>query len=228
VGAYFAYFGVYLKAMPGGSSNWGQLGDYVGGLINPIVGIVTVVLVIRTLRVTRQEAKETRYQLELQTEHLEKQVRHFEQQQILDSIRKKLDGVLVDWKAAMDLSILDLHLVSRESGEPYFADKEFRSTWQLLYDPDLPGLLRGMRKHRLYTSFHANWHQRFEPCLMLLDELDEYCSELDAASGDPKLANFYRRRIQLPLRAFRAVGIAGDDEFKSLNVGIKQRCLSAN
>lgn len=47
--AYFTYFGIYHSAPPGQPENWGQFGDFLGGLLNPVVGTITIVLLVRTL-----------------------------------------------------------------------------------------------------------------------------------------------------------------------------------
>lgn len=42
------------------ASVWGQLGDFVGGLVNPWVGLFTVFLLLSTLRLQQQELSEQR------------------------------------------------------------------------------------------------------------------------------------------------------------------------
>jgi len=49
VAAYVGYFKFYVDAPPGGADSWGQFGDFLGGLLNPVVGTVTIVLLVRTL-----------------------------------------------------------------------------------------------------------------------------------------------------------------------------------
>lgn len=100
--AYTIAFGVVSSLPFGGPGTWGEVGDYVGGLVNPVVGLATVVLVVRTLRVMRMEAADTRWELSKQTGHLEAQVRHFERRETFEEIRKRLDGALSDWNLALE------------------------------------------------------------------------------------------------------------------------------
>lgn len=59
-----SYFDVF-KTLPTGRTQsvtdpaavWGQFGDYVGGLINPVVGVATVLLIIITIILQRTELK---------------------------------------------------------------------------------------------------------------------------------------------------------------------------
>lgn len=43
------------QGVSGDPQHWGQLGDYVGGLVNPVVGLATVILVFLTLLLQRHE-----------------------------------------------------------------------------------------------------------------------------------------------------------------------------
>lgn len=52
LGYFHAFGGHKMSADP---SDWGAFGDYVGGLINPLVGIGTVTLIFLTLMLQRKE-----------------------------------------------------------------------------------------------------------------------------------------------------------------------------
>ena len=45
---------------------WGQFGDFIGGIVNPVVGLVTIVLLILTLHSQRKELQEQREQAAVQ------------------------------------------------------------------------------------------------------------------------------------------------------------------
>lgn len=79
VSAYIAYFGVIKNLPQGGPDSWAGFGDFLGGILNPIVGIVTVVLLVRTLQeqqcaidLQRDELAAQRHELELQREEAKK------------------------------------------------------------------------------------------------------------------------------------------------------------
>lgn len=57
--------------------HWGQTGDFIGGLVNPTVGLGTVVLIFIGLRIQRAELKATTTQLEKANEHAK--IQGFEQ-----------------------------------------------------------------------------------------------------------------------------------------------------
>ena len=52
----FWFHGHKLSNDPG---DWGAFGDYIGGLINPVVGLATVVLVIYSINIQRRELRAT-------------------------------------------------------------------------------------------------------------------------------------------------------------------------
>ena len=55
------------------SAAWGEIGDFLGGTMNPIVAIVTVYLLVRTIELQRQELAETRAEMKEQRKETEKQ-----------------------------------------------------------------------------------------------------------------------------------------------------------
>lgn len=46
--------------------HWGQFGDFLGGIVNPSVGLVTIILLVWTLRSQQRELREQRAQFSLQ------------------------------------------------------------------------------------------------------------------------------------------------------------------
>lgn len=54
----------------GGPEQFGQFGDFIGGLINPIVGICTLGLVMWTIKIQRETLMETRKELNLTRKEL--------------------------------------------------------------------------------------------------------------------------------------------------------------
>lgn len=54
IGAYFINF----RDNPAGQPDaWGQFGDFFGGMINPIVGMITIILLVKTFRAQQEELR---------------------------------------------------------------------------------------------------------------------------------------------------------------------------
>jgi hypothetical protein len=71
VGVYLAFLLVYLFIadvpfihIRAQADKWGQFGDYVGGVINPVVGLITIWLLAASLKQSQQEMALTRKALE--------------------------------------------------------------------------------------------------------------------------------------------------------------------
>ena len=93
IGFYIRYF--YKKDITQSPEIWGQFGDYMGGVINPIFGFISVVLLIYTIRqqqealsLQREELQATREELarsakaqEASEKALNEQANIFKQQQ---------------------------------------------------------------------------------------------------------------------------------------------------
>jgi hypothetical protein len=64
LGAYVAYFWVYLRAPLGSTEAWGQFGDYVGGLLNPLIALLAFYWLTRSIELQAEEMRETRIALQ--------------------------------------------------------------------------------------------------------------------------------------------------------------------
>lgn len=71
--AYGIYFGFIRKEESGGPDTWGQFGDFLGGLLNPVVGAVTIILLVRTLTAQLHAVDMQRQELKLQRDELKLQ-----------------------------------------------------------------------------------------------------------------------------------------------------------
>lgn len=90
------YFANFHDGVPD-QEKLGQFGDYLGGVLNPVLGFVTVGLLIWSLRIqreelalTRQELAETKEETALSRQAMEAQVAHLKQ----DAKLTELQGVL--------------------------------------------------------------------------------------------------------------------------------------
>lgn len=224
--AYFFYFIFVDRGQPGGPESWGAFGDFFGGIVNPVVGIATVILVVRTLNTTRMEAKETRQQLEEQTALLKAQVAHAERAQALAEIQKRLDGALADWDTQMDMPSPTL-IRLRSTGE-VVEERQSVSSRAILHDPMLTFELQSLSAVATAALVKQHWRDTFHAAIGILWELSEYCVEYDAMAGDTKLTDYYRRRVQLPLRAFGALGIVPETLSSKLRIDTVDAVFLAN
>lgn len=66
---YLAQFSGYeFSADP---EDWGQLGDYMGGLVNPILGLITVVLLVTSLQQNQLALKQAQREIQMSREALD-------------------------------------------------------------------------------------------------------------------------------------------------------------
>ncbi|WP_082889775.1 putative phage abortive infection protein [Achromobacter ruhlandii] len=120
--AYFAYFGIYRSAPPGQPESWGQFGDFLGGLLNPVVGTITIVLLVRTLlaqeqaiRLQTTELALARRDFELQLEETRASTRALSDQH--DAIvRQSFEQTFFAWLQSYRQMIMGLQDASERSG----------------------------------------------------------------------------------------------------------------
>lgn len=69
---------------------WGQFGDFLGGILNPVVGLITLLLLVRTLELQREELQEQRHEIRRQNNILSRQ-----------AIEQGLFAWIADYKAGL-------------------------------------------------------------------------------------------------------------------------------
>lgn len=203
-----AYWMVFGSHSLGGPTAWAEFGDYFGGVLNPLIGLLTVILVVLTLRTTRKEAADTRSQMAAQ-------IRLLERQGLLLDMQKRLDGLLEEWNRLLDQNlpggfsspigyVPGLGLESRA--------QSVRSVRDYLEDITQPAKLKEkasksphLRQDDLYVP--PLWKDAFHPLITLLGELDEYCLAYENLVGDFELTKFYKRRVAAVLRTLNAANL---------------------
>ncbi|MBW3513203.1 hypothetical protein KO537_00440 [Shewanella sp. NKUCC01_JLK] len=97
LGLYFYHFWYILGLRLGSQSDFGTFGDFLGGVLNPILGFSTVVLLIQSLKTQREELADTRKVLEqtkeeakLSRQAMEAQVEHSQKEAQLNEFRQVL------------------------------------------------------------------------------------------------------------------------------------------
>lgn len=216
---YFIYFSAVLSSKPGGPEAWGQFGDFIGGVVNPVIGVATVLLIATTLRETRNEARLTRYEMQSQHKAMEQQLAHFQREAYLADLRARLEGILEAWNFSMDIPALIFVRGSRvaEDNESH-ADVSERTYRAHLYDPRLISEMTRVMRGPHGEDTRRFWNRELEVFLQMLRELASYCTQYDSEVGSKMLTDFYRNRIQSPLRVFNVVGIIDREVLEQLLV----------
>jgi uncharacterized membrane protein len=92
VGAYLMKF--WGNPISGDPSNWGALGDYVGGILNPVFGFVTIIILLYTVVLQAKELNKSVAALQAQKEELEKTSEIAERQFRLASEQSRNDAII--------------------------------------------------------------------------------------------------------------------------------------
>lgn len=171
----------------GGPEQWGQFGDYFGGVINPIIGLVTVILIVITLKVTRDEAKSTRNEMDAQLKHLSTQA-------VLSDMYRRLEGLMLEWDRR--LSVVAPHSLQTSSVQNLKVRWTNVTLREALESPQTLQLV----KERADGGSEAYRDQAlavFSTDLVpLLQELVTYCDEYDAMAKSTYLSDFYKMRVR--------------------------------
>lgn len=208
ISAALAYY-LAFNSLPWGSpAEWAQFGDYFGGVVNPLIGVLTVVLIVETLAVTRKEAADTRTLMKAQATQLEDQVEHLKQEQQLADMHRRLEGVLVEWNRMMDRPAPRVQIGLHET-VPTFSVKGRGTIRDILEDPKLEIPLIEVRKSN-GGKIPSRWRHEFKEVVFLMIELADYCKDYEQVVLNTKLTDYYRKRVQLAFTTLRAAGMLTD------------------
>jgi hypothetical protein len=211
-GAYFVFF-AFRKTIAGDPNSWGEFGDFFGGMVNPVVGIVTVILVVRTLKVTREEASSTRIELAKQSAQLEAQTRHLKAEQDATERQRRLDGWLASWNELIHLERNATRKLGLSAPPPTLA--------QVFNNPSTPLSIKQIQQAGNWVGggeFQRSWRKAIAPEIQMLEELAGYCIESDVKFGNSLLADFYRRRVRYPVAALARGELISDSVKDALSV----------
>lgn len=92
LGLYFHHFWYSQGLKLGNQSDFGTFGDFLGGVLNPILGFATVWLLVKSLKIQTDELSLSRNELARSSDAIEKQVAHLEREANLNELMR----VIVD------------------------------------------------------------------------------------------------------------------------------------
>jgi hypothetical protein len=220
IGVVAAYLIAFWKTPVGGASEWGQFGDYFAGVLNPVIGLSTLFFVAWTLDATRKEGDRVVQEMKDQNKAFQKQLVDLERDRKLATLQKRLDGLLYEWGLAMNMSMPRVPVPSSD-GSSRISDGQ-KSVREVLYDPGLSHRIHALKEKNpvAFREMSGHWAGSLEWCIQMFAEFEKYCLDHDSEAGEKVLADFYRHRIQLPLRTFNALGLVDKNSLENLRVGL--------
>jgi hypothetical protein len=145
VGAYLVTFGFEPS---GNQSRWGEFGDYVGGVLNPIVGTLTLVGIVVTVLLQRdllQQQRRAATDEELRQQALLRETQESNTVQRLLGQHEAFDSAVFHLMAAIDRRAVEARLelgatlVSRMKTDAWSPDRSNHRNWYELKGGNLIG-----------------------------------------------------------------------------------------
>ena len=176
IGVIIAYVLKFYGRSLGEPEQWGQLGDFVGGLVNPAIGLATIVFVWRTLLQTRVDAAAAKAESK-RTERLA-------------DMHRRLDSLLHAWHS----HVRETKLVRFINGLP-----ENYTIGELLTSAD-----RLREAHQSFSDPNKRLQINVGhgEVIKFLLEFASYCAAYDKLSDSKVLGDFYRRRVETAAKLF--------------------------
>lgn len=216
--AYPVFIGYSTGFAPGGPAEWGLFGDYLGGVVGPIIGVATIVLIVRTLRVTRQEGAMARTLLMDQLTQYKHDFESREHARRLELAEDRVRWLIGYWDQLLDSIRYDGPVgISAEGG---LITGQGRTARDILNDPNVR-----QTAHRLITSegkesAPLRWNATFNVCVNALDDIAKALEQFLANGGTAQMADAYKRKLAPAVRIFAAVGIIQPQVANKLSVGL--------
>lgn len=227
---FFVTAGLYVSNFQGPLSadngTWGQFGDYMGGVVNPLLGLITIWLLVGTLaqqqravvaahesirvqqealKVQREELTETRKELAISAEALENQVRQFDRKSEKDDLFSRADKVLIEafelLKAGNVATVISYLRAGATHPDSYNTSvtKSLTTLREMPHDAALQELDESSRRFYIDLS-------------RLLRELNGYLQRIDELSdGSQVSTNYFRRRVIPWASALRTAHVLEDE-----------------
>jgi hypothetical protein len=182
---YYFNFGYQLEMGFGNQADFGAFGDFLGGVLNPILGFATVGLLIWSLKMqrneltlsrqelslTRQELAETKQETALSRKAMEEQVAHLQTEaklseliRLMATVKTKCDDMLNSQVKEQELSFSKGYYRKEPSYGRYSPSITKRSYLDVIYtyipskEPELfNDLIRLLQ--RQYNELNSSWKE---------------------------------------------------------------------
>lgn len=184
----------------------GQLGDFLGGTINPLVGLFTVILLFISISIQRKELKETSASLKLQNNLMIQEQTRSELIPIMEQYHEKMSKIS---KIKFDLEIThnENELISMFIGERKSLSLE--EIYQISQGTDRfsESIHELFMNHdpRTYTFFSPIWKQLNE-AKSLMKEIDKQMTDYISVAQLKSVERFWFSKYQNALYFCYSIG----------------------
>ncbi|WAC62000.1 hypothetical protein OVA13_11355 [Pseudoxanthomonas sp. SL93] len=185
-------------------TDWGTFGDYIGGIMNPFIGFITVLLVLRTLEITKEESETTRKEMKEQNRLLKQELDETQKSAKLQEIERCMEAIVSEIKELLGGTLPGgFYIGVEDSGA--LRRTHTRESKSVVVDEEgtlelLDNAMIGPRGMQVFSDNRAavqsDWNIYFDKERRLLMELSVYCNLHEQLSPTYYAANYYKGRVQ--------------------------------
>lgn len=199
---------------------WGQVGDYIGGTLNPLLSFLALMAVLHTIKLQRSELKEAREEARLANTIQVKQTEIFERQNFESALfrlfevhNRIMDRFLTEKIAKKNIFQVVLSHIRLELSKLDEADQEnlnisHSQKYYIIRQNEIDKLSNAADS-TLRKKYPEALSHYFRNIYQILKTIDEYAYTSDPSSKAPvqRQAYFFRRRYSSMFRAL----LTGDE-----------------
>jgi uncharacterized membrane protein len=104
--SYYRYFGDF-KIVPA-VDKWGQFGDYIGGVLNPILSFLGLIGLLITIYQNQNELAQTRIEIQKTSEAAQRQAEHFEREEEVSELVRIIERIHLDLLSQLEVELTDI------------------------------------------------------------------------------------------------------------------------
>lgn len=211
-GSYAIYFGLIKSYPPGAPESWGQFGDFFGGLLNPIVGFITIALLAITLLKVQEEIYRMTSMYEVD--------RLF---RLCDKVYSDLEEVL-DYQIRVGIEPGDRTLNKSGSAFSKLLKKDTAKKLLNVYATEFPDNLASKKEleSAKHVSGASEWdfqlNGNFGKIFLLIDELNRYSSRIRSITNKTEVLDYYSNRLRPLLFAIAIKGYMTPQDLANFNM----------
>jgi hypothetical protein len=203
----------------GNQADFGAFGDFLGGVLNPVLGFATVGLLIWSLKLqmnelalTRQELAETKEETALSRLAMENQVSHLEKEAKLNELMRLMSDLRAQFqqqilaKIAIDVNLFDILINMSGPGEGKTTTINNIDMNSILYEETSWSSHKSeyLRIH-LMNNLREKEYKQWQELENQLINFSNIVIKYHALSSSPVLANIYINEARKMLQPFQDI-----------------------
>jgi len=191
IGAFLTYSSYFRGPIPPDQAHWGQFGDFIGGVLNPIMGFLALGGLLYTIGQNQRELHNTRIELERSADAFEQNNQMQKDAAEARATEERKEDIYRMIKTAYE-ELKEVSITSQGNMHSMLASMGHATPIDLISSLHMAQLLN---KHKLEQFKSHHFTTCRQQLSALLVELKKYLEEFKTIAGDEIITQYYTKRV---------------------------------